>query len=185
MTESCHFAPGYPINQILNVRGRWDMTKEITATKPLLKHTWMLNVSVNRRRFDWELSGEIMVRNRECLRLGKSAIFHSRYSKWKLVAICLKWEIKDVASVLLLVKQTFVIPLQNITITQEQRPCTEQTFNTSINKWFMRSMGKNWSYIYIFIQTLYTQQKQASKKKKNLCTGKKYTICGGNKLGLW
>ncbi len=41
----------------------------------------------------------------------------------------------------------------------------------------MRTMEKNWSYIYIFTQTyVYTRA------FTNLCTGKKYTICGGNKL---
>lgn len=167
MTESCHFAPGYPINQILNVRGRWDMTKEITATKPLLKHTWMLNVSVNRRRFDWELSGEIMVRNRECLRLGKSAIFHSRYSKWKLVAICLKWEIKDVASVLLLVKQTFVSFPYKTSPSHKSKDLVQSRLSIQA---LINDLWEAWekteaTYIYLYKHYIHNKNRPQKKKK--------------------
>lgn len=122
--------------------------------------------SVNRKRFDWELSGEIMVRNRECLRLGKSAIFHSRYSKWKLVAICLKWEIKDVASVLLLVKQTFVSFPYKTSPSHKSKDLVQSRLSIQA---LINDLWEAWEKTeatYIYLNKHYIHNKNRPQKKK-------------------
>lgn len=188
-------------NRFLQMRGRWDT--------PTQNHTLALSVKthmaihlerqrVNRLRFDCELSGEITVRTRQCVpsRVKVLYFINSRDIKWKPVTICLEWEIKDVASVSLLLvrkhliklagslssKQTFASFPYKPSSSHKRKDHVQQNFNTSIINWRMRSMKKKIGATYIHLykhMCIYTQQKHAF---TNLCTVKKHTISGENKL---